>query len=72
MQTPKPRKWTLLVLLLLSVSFVAAPSSPVQATMALAQPTADDDVLPHPLLSDVNVRRAMAFCTDRDALIRSV
>jgi len=72
MQTPKPRKWTLLVLLLLSVSFVAAPSSPVQATMALAQPTADDEVPPHPLLSNVNVRRALAYCTDRDALIRSV
>jgi ABC-type transport system substrate-binding protein len=27
---------------------------------------------PHPILSDVNVRRAIAYCTDRDQLIESV
>jgi ABC-type transport system substrate-binding protein len=32
----------------------------------------EDYTTPHPILSDVNVRRAIAFCLDRDALVASV
>ncbi len=39
-----------------------------------AETTFDDDAFstPHPLLSDIRVRRAIAHCIDRDALISSV
>jgi peptide/nickel transport system substrate-binding protein len=45
----------------------AEGSSPVSVTSL-----ADDEYLqplPHPILSDVNMRRAVAYCTDKDALI---
>lgn len=72
MRTKQLLRWALLMSLLLCVSIMAAPSSPAQAATVLAQPNAGDNVPPHPLLSNVNVRRALAYCTDRDALIRSV
>lgn len=45
---------------------LAAPRA--SAAPDLAPQTA----LPHPLLNDVNIRRAVAYCTDRETLIDSV
>lgn len=36
------------------------------------QPANPEAETPHPILSDQQVRRALAYCTDRDALIQSV
>ncbi|WP_322496579.1 ABC transporter substrate-binding protein [Chloroflexus sp.] len=60
----------LTVLLIAQAATVAAPPATVAASPA-ASPT-PATVTPHPLLSDIRIRRALAYCTDRLALIRSV
>ncbi|HQY90456.1 ABC transporter substrate-binding protein [Caldilinea sp.] len=77
MKTKKFLVIALLTILSLVVSACAAP-----ATMPGAAPEAGQEMgsssgaeeftTPHPILSDVNVRRALAHCIDRDALIASV
>jgi peptide/nickel transport system substrate-binding protein len=57
---------------------VAAPdakqASGAGYTLGTNELRADDPVepTPHPILSDVSIRRAIAYCTDKDALIASV
>ncbi len=41
-------------------------------TQVVEAAATEDYTTPHPILSDVRVRRAIAFCLDRDALIASV
>ncbi len=60
----------LAVLLIAQAATVAAPPATVVASPA-APPT-PATVTPHPLLSDIRIRRALAYCTDRFALIGSV
>ncbi|MEZ4677744.1 MAG: ABC transporter substrate-binding protein [Caldilineaceae bacterium] len=45
------------------------PSAPAAAVDGDIQ---EDYTTPHPILSDINVRKAIAHCIDRDALIASV
>lgn len=47
----------------------AAPSAPSDAPVAAG---VEDYTTPHPILSDVRVRRAIAHCINRDELIASV
>ena len=44
---------------------------PVEKIVEKAVP-AEDYTTPHPVLSDIRVRRAIAYCIDRDAVIASV
>jgi len=46
---------------------------PVEVTVeVIKEVVAEDYTTPHPILSDLRVRKAIAHCTDRDALIASV
>ncbi len=46
---------------------------PVEVTVEVVKEVvAEDYTTPHPILSDLRVRQAIAHCTDRDALIASV
>ncbi|MCS6888832.1 ABC transporter substrate-binding protein [Chloroflexus sp.] len=59
-----------IALVLFHAITVAAPRAPV--TVGLGNPPNPATVAPHPLLSDIRIRRALAYCTDRIALIGSV
>jgi ABC-type transport system substrate-binding protein len=48
----------------------AAPAAPAAGEEAAV--SGDEFSTPHPILSDVNIRKAIAHCIDRDALIASV
>jgi len=50
-------------------SFDSPSSSSIGTQSALS---ASDEPIPHPILSDVRIRRAIAYCTDKDALIVSI
>jgi ABC-type transport system substrate-binding protein len=49
-----------------------AGQAPGSATGGEAASSADDLSQPHPMLSDIRVRQAIAHCIDRDALISAV
>ena len=51
---------------------VPAAGSEAAATGTEAAVSGDEFTTPHPILSDVKVRTAIAHCIDRDALIASV
>ncbi len=55
----------ILVILLLLTCALSAHAAPAQPAATTATP-------PHPLLSDLRVRRAIAYCSDRAALAASV
>jgi ABC-type transport system substrate-binding protein len=57
-----------------SVVTQSAPAVPTQIISATLVTTLPREIFttPHPILSDVRVRRAIAHCTDRRALIQSV
>lgn len=50
------------------------PEGPTEALSSLpaTETTPDQFTAPHPVLGDVRVRRAVAYCTDRAALFKSV
>jgi len=50
----------------------AAPTSAPTLPPAPTSTPRPEWTTPHPILSDVRVRRAIAYCTDKDALIESV
>ena len=49
-----------------------APAAPGGETAAVGGDIQEDYTTPHPILSDIRVRQAIAHCIDRDALIASV
>lgn len=75
MKTKKFLLLSLLIMLALVVSACAAPTAPGAAPAPSGQEAVsdvEDFTTPHPILSDIRVRRAIAHCIDRDALIASV
>jgi len=69
----RPALQLLLALSLLLPFGLAAPGiSAAPGIEAQATSLAAETVPPHPLLSDVSIRRAVAYCTDRAALVDSV
>lgn len=65
----------LLVVVALVFGACAAPQTAAPAAAPAASEGGDiqeDYTTPHPILSDINVRKAIAHCVDRDALIASV
>jgi ABC-type transport system substrate-binding protein len=82
MKTKRFLALTILAIVTLVIgACVPAPSSqaPAEAAPAAAETTgeeqasgAEDYTTPHPILSDERVRKAIAHCIDRDALIDSV
>lgn len=64
----------LLVAAMLISACAAAPAgqAPGAAPAGEAASSAEDLSQPHPLLSDIRVRQAIAHCVDRDALIAAV
>ncbi|MGL4651516.1 MAG: ABC transporter substrate-binding protein, partial [Caldilineaceae bacterium] len=71
--------WVLAILVVASMVFTAcaAPTATAPAGEAAAPGgeeavVADDLTQPHPYLSNISVRRAIAHCIDRDALIAAV
>lgn len=66
----------ILVIASLAMSACVAPAGQAPAASAGeaggAEAAAEDLTRPHPALSDLNVRKAIAHCIDRDALISSV
>lgn len=75
MKTKKFLLLSLLIMLALVVS-ACAPAAPGAMPAAPGGEEAMSDVedftTPHPILSDLSVRQAIAYCLDRDALIASV
>jgi len=69
---------TLLMLVTLVLGACSAPqtNAPASAAATAGVPASTtgtgDFTKPHPILSDIRVRRAIATCTDRDALIGAV
>jgi len=73
MKTKKFLVLALLTVLALVVSACAAPAAaPGAAPGAAPEAAVEDYTTPHPILSDLKVRQAIAHCIDRDALIASV
>jgi len=75
MKTKKFLLLSLLIMLALVVSACAAPTAPGAAPAPGGQEAVsdvEDFTTPHPILSDIRVRKAIAHCIDRDALIASV
>jgi len=75
MKTKKFLLLSLLIMLALVVSACAAPAAPGAAPSAGGQEAmsdVEDFTTPHPILSDLRVRQALAYCIDREALIASV
>lgn len=75
MKTKKFLVLALLTVLTLVVSACAPTAVPGAAPSAGSEAVssgAEEFTTPHPILSDVRVRRALAYCIDRDALIASV
>lgn len=73
----KTKKFLPLFLLLLFVLILGACAPGAPAALPSVAPgeapsAVEDYTTPHPILSDVRVRRAIAHCIDRDALIASV
>lgn len=62
----------LLALLAMVVSACAAPADTAVPAGPAQVTGVEDYTTPHPILSDVRVRKAIAHCIDRDALIDSV
>jgi hypothetical protein len=66
----------LLVLAVLAAGVQAQNQPPLQfgANNPTSQMDTADPVqpMPHPILSDIKVRQAIAYCTDKDALLQSV
>jgi ABC-type transport system substrate-binding protein len=75
MKTKKFLLLSLLIMLALVVS-ACAPAAPGAMPAAPGGEEAMSDVedftTPHPILSDLSVRQAIAYCLDRDSLIASV
>ncbi|MFO7633438.1 MAG: ABC transporter substrate-binding protein, partial [Caldilinea sp.] len=75
MKTNKFLLLTLLIMLALVVS-ACAPAAPGAMPAAPSGDEAMSDVedftTPHPILSDLKVRQALAYCIDRESLIASV
>ncbi len=67
-------RWQILafVLVVLLLLFVPSPLSAQTPQPETASAAAVPPRLPHPLLGDVRIRRALALCTDRGALIQSI
>jgi ABC-type transport system substrate-binding protein len=75
MKTKKFLLLSLLIMLALVVSACAVPTAPGVAPAPSDQEAVsdvEDFTTPHPILSDIRVRKAIAHCIDRDALIASV
>ncbi len=73
----QPKQYRILALFVLAAMIFAACAPQTVAPAASAPAAVDGDMqedytTPHPILSDVNVRRAIAHCIDRDSLIASV
>jgi peptide/nickel transport system substrate-binding protein len=47
-------------------------NQPLETSKPLELSTSSIEPVPHPILSDVRIRRAIAYCTNKDALIASV
>ncbi len=67
-------RWQLLALVIvpLALFLAAAPLSAQSPQPAPIGGAAVQPKPPHPLLGDVRIRRALAFCTDREDLVQSV
>ena len=64
---------TLLALIISACGGAAMPAGPAATGGEAAAPSgAEEYTTPHPILSDLKVRQALAHCIDRDALIASV
>jgi hypothetical protein len=63
---------TVLVLVVSACAPAAVPGAAPSAGGEAASSGVEEFTTPHPILSDVNVRQAIAYCLDRDALIASV
>jgi len=76
----KTRSFSLLAILVVAAMLFSActppggavPGAVPQTQDSSAAPAGDDLSQPHPALSDVRVRQAIAHCIDRDALISAV
>lgn len=76
----KTRSFSLLAILVVAAMLFSActppggavPGAVPQTQDSSAAPAGDDLSQPHPALSDLRVRQAIAHCIDRDALIASV
>lgn len=75
----KTRSFSLLAILVVAAMLFSActppggvPGAAPQSQDSSAAPAGDDLSQPHPALSDVRVRQAIAHCIDRDALISAV
>jgi len=75
----KTKSFSLLAFIVVAAMLFAACAPPPAAGGPAAGPAASteaestgDFTTPHPLLSDIRVRQAIAHCIDRDALIASV
>lgn len=63
---------TVLALVVSACAPAAVPGAAPSAGSEAASSGAEEFTTPHPILSDVRVRQALAYCIDRDALIASV
>ena len=73
----RTKHFHVLALFVVAVLIFSACTPPTAGPAPAAPAAVDGDIqedytTPHPILSDVNVRRAIAHCIDRDALIASV
>lgn len=73
----QPKQYRILALFVLAAMLFAAcapqPMAPAASAPAAVDGDAQEDyTTPHPILSDLSVRQAIAHCIDRDALIASV
>ena len=64
-------RWQLLALVVVFLLLLLAVA-PRSAQSPQPESIRGTPIPSHPLLSDVRIRRALALCTDRDALIQSV
>lgn len=60
------------LLLQISIPGAQGAAHPPAADTGAVMASAEDPAPPHPLLDDIRIRRAVAYCTDRAALIASV
>ena len=75
MKTKKFFILAMLIILSLVISACAPAAGPMPAAPGgeeAAAGGAEEFTTPHPILSDLRVRQALAYCLDRDALIASV
>lgn len=76
----KAKRFAALALLTVAVLVIGACTAPAPGGVAVPGTTGEgavatgveDYTTPHPILSDIRVRQAIAHCIDRDALIASV